>query len=55
MEFPLSKLAMKLKVFQIFPLTVEVVFILFPDEDQVAPALEVAHFDCHEMTEKTLY
>ena len=26
-----------------------------PDEDQVAPALKVAHFDCSEMTENTLY
>ena len=26
-----------------------------PDEDQVAPALKVAHFDCSGMTENTLY
>ena len=36
-------------------LTVEVVFNLTPDEDQVAPALKVARFNCSEMTEKTLY
>ena len=55
MGFPLRKLPMKLLFLQIFALTVEVVFNLTPDEDQVAPALKVAHFDCSEMTEKTLY
>ena len=55
MEFPLRKLAMKLSSFQILALTVDVVLNLTPDEDQVAPALKVAHFDCSEMTEKTLY
>ena len=46
---------MKQLFFQILALTVEVVFNLTPDEDQVAPALKVAHFDCSEMTENTLY
>ena len=44
---PLRNLAMKLLFFQI---TVEVVFNLTPYEDQVAPALKVAHFDWSEMT-----
>ena len=52
---PLRRLAMKLLFFQIIALTVEVVFNLTPNEDQVAPALKVAHFDCSEMTENTLY
>ena len=52
---PLRKLAMKLLLFQILALTVEVVFNLTPDEDQVAPALKVAQLDCSEMTENTLY
>ena len=52
---PLRKLAMKLLFLQTLALTVEVVFNLTPDEDQVAPALRVAHFDCSEMTENTLY
>ena len=52
---PLRKSAMKLLFFEILALTVEVVFSLTPDEDQVAPALNVAHFDCSEMTENTLY
>ena len=52
---PLLKLPMKLLFFQILALTVKVVFNLTPDEDQVAPALKAAHFDCSEMTEKTLY
>ena len=30
-------------------------FNLTPDENQVAPALKVAHLDCTEMTENTLY
>ena len=52
---PLLKLAMKQLFLQIIALTVEVVFNLTPDEDQVAPAVKVAHFDCSEMTESTLY
>ena len=52
---PLRKLAMKLLFLQILALTVEVNFSLTPDEDQVAPALKVAHFDCSEKTENTLY
>ena len=52
---PLRKIAMKLLFLQILALTVEVNFSLTPDEDQVAPALKVAHFDCSEMTENTLY
>ena len=52
---PLRKLAMKLLFFQILALTVEVVFNLTPDENQVAPALKAAHFDCNEMTENTLF
>ena len=55
MGFPLRKLAMKLLFLQILALTVEVVFNLTPDEDQVAPALKVAHFDYSEMTENTFY
>ena len=55
MGFPLRKLAMKLLFLQILALTVKVVSILTPDEDQVTPALKVAHFDCSEMTENTLY
>ena len=55
MELPLTQLAMKLLFFQILALTVEVVFNLTPDEDQVAPALKVAHFDCSEVTKNTLY
>ena len=55
MGFPLRNLAMKLSFFQILALTVEVVVNLAPDEDQVAPALKVAQFDCSEMTENTLY
>ena len=45
---------MKLLFFQILAFTVDVVFNLTPDEDQVAPALKVARFDCSEMTENTL-
>ena len=55
MGLPLTQLAMKLLFFQILALTVEVVFNLTPGEDQVAPALKVALFDCSEMTENTLY
>ena len=55
MGLPLLKLAIKLLFFQILALTVEVVFNITPDEDQVAPALKVAHFDCSEMTDNTLY
>ena len=46
---------MKLFFFQTLALTVEVVFKFTPDEDQVAPAVGVPHFDCSEMTENTLY
>ena len=31
------------------------VFNITPVENQVAPALKVAHLDCNEMTENTLY
>ena len=55
MGFPLLKLAMKLLFLQILALTVGAVFNLTPDEDQVAPTLKVAHFDCSEMTENTPY
>ena len=55
MGLPLLKLAMNLLFFQILALTVELVFNLTPDEDQVAPALKIAHFDCSEMTENNLY
>ena len=55
MGFPLRKLAMKLLYFQILALAVEAVFNLTSDEDQVAPALKLVHFDCSEMTECTLY
>ena len=52
---PLRKLAMKRLFLQILALTVEAVLNLTPDEGQIAPVLKVAHFDCSEMTEKTLY
>ena len=55
MGLPLCQLAMKLLFFQMLALTVEVLSNSTPDEDQVAPALKVAHFDCSEMTENTLY
>ena len=55
MEFPLCKPLMKLFFFQTLGLTVEVVLNLAPEEDQVAPALQVAHVDCSEMTEINLY
>ena len=55
MALPLRKLAMKLLSFQLLAVTVKVVSNFTPDEDQVAPALKVAHFDCSEMTENTLY
>ena len=55
MGFPLRKLAVKLLLFQILALTDEVVFNLTPVEEQVAPVLKVAHFDCSEMTENILY
>ena len=55
MGFPLRKLAKKLLFFQILALTMEVVFNSTPDEDQFAPPLKVAHFDCSETTENTLY
>ena len=51
---PLPKLAMKLLFCLILALTVEVVFNLTPEEDQVAPALKLVHFDCSEVTEDTL-
>ena len=46
---------MKLLILQILALTIEIVFNLTPDEDQVAPAPKLAHFDCSEMIENTLY
>ena len=55
MGLPLRKLAMKPLFFETLALTVEVVPNFTPDEDQVAPALKVAHFDCSELTENTLY
>ena len=55
MGFPLRKLAMKLLFFQVLALTVKVVFNSTPDENQIVPALKIAHFDCSEMTENTLY
>ena len=55
MGFPLRKLATRLLFLQILALTVKVVFNLTPDEDQVAPALKVAHFDCSEMTQNIFY
>ena len=50
MGFQLRKLAIKLLFFQILALIVGVVLNLIPDEDQVAPMLQVAHFDCSEKT-----
>ena len=55
MEFPLNKPAMRLLIFQIFALTVKVVFNLIPDEVQVAPALKLAQFDRSGMSESTFY
>ena len=55
MGFSLRKLANRLFFFQILPFTVEVFFNLTPDEDQVVPALKVAHFNCKGMTEITFY
>ena len=55
MGFPLCKPALKLLFFQILALTVEVLFNLSSDEDEVAPALKVADFDCSEKTENILY
>ena len=55
MGLPLLKLAMELLFFQILELTVKIILNLILDENQVAPALKVAHFDCSEMTENTLY
>ena len=46
---------MKLFFFLILVLRAEVIYTLTPDADQVAPALKVSHYDCSEMTEKTLY
>ena len=46
---------MKLIFFQMVAHTVEVAFNLTPDEDQVGYALNAAHFDCSEMTDKSLY
>ena len=55
MGFPLRSLAMNPLFLQILELTVEVVLNLTSDEDQFAPALKVALFDCSEMTENTPY
>ena len=55
MRFPLRELAMELLFLQIFALTVEVNFNLTTGENQVAPALEVAPFDCGEMTGNTFH
>ena len=55
MGCPLRKLAKKLLIFQILAPTVEVVFKLTPDENQVAPALKVAQFHFSEMFENNLY
>ena len=55
MEPPLKKTAMTLFFLQILVFCSKVTHTLTPDEDQVAPALKVAHFDCSEMTENTLY
>ena len=44
------KLAKKLSRFQILALTVEVVFNIYPNEDQVTQAPKLAHNDCNEMT-----
>ena len=46
---------MKLFLLQILVFHSEVTFHLFPDADQVAPALKVSHFDCKSMTENSLY
>ena len=36
-------------------LQAEFIYTIFPDADQVAPALKVSHYDCSEMTQNTLY
>ena len=46
---------MKLFFFLILVLQADVIYTITPDGDQVAPALKVSHYDCSEMTEKTLY
>ena len=55
MGFPLRKQAMKLLIFRILAFSVKLVFNISPDENQVASALRVAHFDCNETTKNTLY
>ena len=46
---------MKLLFFPNLALLVDVLLNLTPDEDQVAPPLEVARFDCSELTENIIY
>ena len=46
---------MTLIFFQNLVFCSEVVYILIPDEDQVAKNLKVSHFDSGAMTENTLY
>ena len=46
---------MKLSFFITLVLYAEVIYIIIPDIDQVAPSLKVSHYDCSKMTENTLY
>ena len=55
MELPLKNSATTLFLFHILVFCSEVAHTLVPDADQVAPALEVSHFDCSAMTENSLY
>ena len=55
MELPLKSSAMKLFLFHILVFCSEVIYILVPDADQVAPALKVSQFDCSSVTENSLF
>ena len=55
MELPLKSPAMTLILFQILVFCSEVLYLLFPDADQVAKNLKVSHFDFDALTENTLY
>ena len=55
MELPLQGSAMTLFLFHLLVFCSEVGYTLVPDEDQVAPALKVSHFDCSSMTQNSLY
>ena len=46
---------MTLFLFQLLVFCSEVAYTLVPDADQVAKNLKKSHFDCHALTENTLY